>query len=232
MYVLCYTQCANLWLSWSTSSEGWVTGKCKHTFCNGSAYVIVWLESLRKHSNYHHSCVMSSKLFLIVYWSLSLIVFLLSTQASYRSNSPLTSNAGKQVKHVTMMDPNGIVDKRLERGSGKGSFRKYLFQALGRKKGASATVERPDSTSSTVPNKWENMFNVTTINVGYRFIFVCYSWSVCDHLSIVECCLCHTSLRNDVCSLPVPGPLSSVPRTASNWLIGSMMLASICIPTL
>ena len=81
-------------------------------------------------------------------------MFLLSSQASYRTNSPLTSNASKQVKkHVTVMDPNGIIDKRLERGSGKGSFRKSLFKALGRKKESSATVELPDPTSSAIPNK-------------------------------------------------------------------------------
>ena len=77
----------------------------------------------------------------------------MSFKAGYRSNSPLTSNVSKQVKHVKVMDPNGVIDGKLERGSKKGSFKKSLFKAFGRKKDAAATVQEPDPTTLTKPNK-------------------------------------------------------------------------------
>lgn len=68
----------------------------------------------------------------------------------------MTSNATKQTdrtKHVTVLDPNGSSDGRLERGSRKGSFKKSLFKAFGKKKGASANVEETIPTSPTTKPK-------------------------------------------------------------------------------
>ena len=82
-------------------------------------------------------------------------MFVFPPQASKRSGSPLTS--GKSVdrlKHVALIVPNGNIEgDKTESGGKRGSFRKSLKKAFGRKKGPVTAVHEPTPESPTKPLK-------------------------------------------------------------------------------
>lgn len=58
------------------------------------------------------------------------------------------------MKHVTLVTPNGNVEgDKSESGAKRGSFRKSLKKAFGRKKGPVAAIHEPTPASPTKPQK-------------------------------------------------------------------------------
>ena len=65
-----------------------------------------------------------------------------------------SSKQSDRPKRVTVVDPNAMAEGGLDRVSRKGSFKRTLLKAFGRKKSPAATaLNQPTPTSPTKPKK-------------------------------------------------------------------------------